>query len=257
MSIDHEQLNIFQITDTHLFRDDNTLMYDVNTHKNFHAVLEKIRNYRDIKPHFFILTGDLSQDESEESYIKIMDAMKSFHLPVYWIPGNHDDPEKMEYVFHQSSLFSKLRRLELKNWDLIFLNTKMNGTDKGFLSQQELCALEEELKKSVGHKQIAIIMHHHPVKVNTPLIDKYILTNSNDFWSIIHKHSHIKLIICGHVHGNYRLKYHHINIECSPATCLQWKIGASKLEIEKNIGFKIYRLFEKEYSCFVKSWSFI
>ena len=75
MSTEHQQTNIFQITDTHLFKDDHTLMYGVNTNQNFYHVIEKIREYRDLKPDFFLLTGDLSQDESEESYIKIFNAM--------------------------------------------------------------------------------------------------------------------------------------------------------------------------------------
>src|SRR4051812_43398229 len=212
MSNSDKKVNIIQITDTHLFKDDNNLMFGVNTNKNFYQVIEKIHKQNHVNPDFFILTGDLSQDESEESYIKIVTEMERFNTPVYWIPGNHDSIEMMTSVFSQSKAFSRLSRLILQNWDIIFLNTKLEGTDNGYLSKTELSLLESELKKVEPHKSVSIIMHHHPIKVNTPLIDEYILTNPDEFWNIVDAYPNVKLIICGHVHGDYKLKHKNIYI---------------------------------------------
>lgn len=89
------------------------------------------------------------------------------------------------------------------------------GREDGCLSQSELGILKDELISSPADKKIAIVMHHHLTPVGTPLIDHYILKNSKDFWEIV-TGTNVKLIICGHVHGDYRLECNNIMIESSP-----------------------------------------
>lgn len=249
-------MNIIQITDTHLFKDDNKKMYGVNTNFNFYQVIDKIKKYQSVIPDCLILTGDISQDESRESYQKIVKKLEEIGIKTYWIPGNHDNIELMESVFSQSKLFYKVRKISFNYWDFVFLNTKIEHADSGFLHQSELTALETELNHIENTKNVAIIMHHHPIEVKTPLIDRFILKNSADFFEIIKFRQNVKLIICGHVHGDYSLKYKDIHIESSPATCLQWKIGTSVSEIQKSIGFKVYTFYKNNYSCFSDKWDF-
>ncbi len=52
------------------------------------------------------LTGDLSQDETHQSYEKITEQLSQLNAPVYWIPGNHDNVTHMETVFNQADNFS-------------------------------------------------------------------------------------------------------------------------------------------------------
>lgn len=97
-------------------------------------------------------------------------------------------------------------------------------------------------------------MHHHPIETKTPLVDNYILRNNDEFWKIVEKYPHVKLVICGHVHGDYHLHHQHIDIEIAPATCLQWKKGAKELDIENKIGYKIYQLNNEGYKAETYLW---
>jgi Icc protein len=253
--INKDKLTVLQITDTHLFAKDDSALFGVKTNANFYRVIEKIK--KDIvidKPDFFLLTGDLSQDESEMSYQKIVTALEHFNTPIYWIPGNHDDIKMMTQVFSQSPLFHHVRHLQTKHFDFVFLNTKLDGTDDGYLAKDELNALDFCLKEA-QEKSIVVVMHHHPVKTNTPLIDQYILRNPDDFWNVMNQTSQVKLVMCGHVHGDYRLKKGDVNIEASPATCLQWEKGTTELNIERKIGYKLYRFSETTYSSEAKMWN--
>lgn len=244
-----EILTVVQITDTHLFADDHATLYDVYPNQNFLRVIQHIKNDSQLNPDFFLLTGDLSQDESALSYQKVLKGMHDFNVPVYWIPGNHDDLDVMQTVFSQSPLFHNQPQLNLLHWDLIFLNTKRENDGVGFLSIAEQDKLKTILAtKKNNEKSIAIIMHHHPIETNTPLIDKYILENRAEFWSLVADNSQIKLIVCGHVHGDYQLHYGRINVECSPATCLQWRKGTEAFIIEQEIGYKVFRFNKKEYA---------
>jgi Icc protein len=83
-------------------------------------------------------------------------------------------------------------------------------------------------------------MHHHPAPFGTPLVDNYLLENREEFWAAI-KNSPVKLIICGHVHGDYSLTINKVRIESAPATCFQFKKGTSILEVDNHIGYKIHR----------------
>ncbi|MBA3660232.1 MAG: metallophosphoesterase [Gammaproteobacteria bacterium] len=92
------------------------------------------------------------------------------NIPVYWIPGNHDDLGQLEAVFKKAKNFNRETRLSLPGWHLLFLNTKIDGRDDGQLSQSELNMLRNELIIVPVDKKIAIVMHHHPAPVGTPLL---------------------------------------------------------------------------------------
>ncbi|MEO8400305.1 MAG: hypothetical protein ABI597_00730 [Gammaproteobacteria bacterium] len=112
--------------------------------------------------------------------------------------------------------------------------------------------LKEKLSTSLSDK-IAIVMHHHPAKVGTPLIDNYILENAQEFWDVVEK-ANVSLIICGHVHGDYKFKYKNVMIESAPATCVQWEKGAVKLKADMKIGYKVYHFDEHGYKAIAKMW---
>lgn len=246
-------MKVIQITDTHLFANDDAEMLGVKSNVRFQEVLAKIIAEDKHDTDMFILTGDVSQDETAQSYQKIADELMKFALPVYWIPGNHDDILQMEAVLNNAKHFSRLQHLSSPHWEFIFLNTKKDGTPDGFLSVQELQLLSDKINAVTDNKNIVVIMHHHPAPVGTPLIDNYILKNQSDFWNIV-TDTNVKLIICGHVHGDYRFKHNDIMIESCPATCLQWQKGTTDLKFDTEIGYKIYHFDDLSYQSIVKMW---
>ena len=245
-------VKVIQISDTHLFTDDESTIFGVKSNIKFKEVISKIIN-EDNDVEVIILTGDLSQDESAGSYNLVTDQLSGFNIPIYWIPGNHDDLVRMEEVFQGAKNFTRKSYLSLHDWHFIFLNTKIEGRGDGYLSHIELNLLRNELVASPIYKKIAIVMHHHPAPVGTPLIDHFILKNTQEFWDIIAE-TRTELIICGHVHGDYGFKYNNIMIESSPATCLQWEKGTTDLKINKKIGYKIYYLDQNGYKAITKIW---
>lgn len=244
-------VKIIQITDTHLFANDELEIFGAKCNHTFKKVMKKLIDEDSHDADMIFLTGDISQDETKASYQKIAHDLSRLNLPIYWIPGNHDDLAIMESVFMNTKYFNRQSTLLLPHWHLIFLNTKIDGRDDGLLSLSELKRLKDELLVSPANKKIAIIMHHHPAPVGTPLVDKYILQNGNDFWDIICGFK-VELIICGHVHGDYRFKHNNVMIESSPATCLQWEKGTKDLQADMRIGYKIYHFEQNGYRAIAK-----
>lgn len=246
-------VKVIQISDTHLFADDELEIFGAKSNITFSKVIRKIIDEDRHDADMIFLTGDMSQDETKESYQKIAHALSGLNLPVYWIPGNHDDLEQVESVFLSAKNFNRQSSLSLPHWYLIFLNTKVEGRDDGQLSLVELKRLNEEIMAAPVNKKIAIIMHHHPAPVGTPLIDNYILQNNKDFWDIV-TGTKVKLVICGHVHGDYQFENNNVMIESSPATCLQWEKGANDLKTDMKIGYKIYFFEQDGYRAMAKMW---
>lgn len=251
MTSKKEFMKIIQISDTHLFARDESEMYGVRSNLKFKEVVLKIQEDEIATTDCIIMTGDLSQDETEQSYQHIVTALDNNAVPIYWIPGNHDNFLTMETVFKETKNFKYIRELNFHDWNFIFINTKLDNRNEGYLTDTELNLLKNKIM-SLPNKKIAIIMHHHPIEVSTPLIDNYILKNKIEFWNVIG--SNIALIICGHVHGDYSLKYNETFIESGPATCLQWQKGTKDLKIDTKIGYKIYHFDGSDYHTSVKMW---
>lgn len=249
----NKKFKIVQITDCHLFKD-NSLMLDVETNKTFSQVVERIKNVELHDTDAIFLTGDLSQDESKESYQRIINSLSDTNKNIYWIPGNHDCIENLSSIFLTNKKFIRAHHINTPHWDFIFLNTKIEGADYGFLSALELSNLKQSLDQCIN-KSIAIVMHHHPAPIGTPMIDGCMLENANSFWEVISGYP-VKLIMCGHVHGDYAVKYNEeITIEASPATCIQWVKGATEPAFEKKIGYKIYHFEKNNYVSEAKIWN--
>lgn len=246
-------MKVIQISDTHLFADDKSEIFGVKSNIKFKEVINRVISEDSNDADMILLTGDISQDETIQSYKKVAHSLENLNLPICWIPGNHDNLAQAESVFMNTKNFTRHLTLSLPFWHLIFLNTKMDGRDDGQLSYSELEMLKHEIKASPVDKKIAIVMHHHPAPVGTPLIDHYILQNAKEFWDIVSE-TKVELIICGHVHGDYQYKYNNVIIESSPATCLQWEKGTKDLKTDMKIGYKIYYFEQNGYKALAKMW---
>lgn len=253
MRLSKNYFKVIQITDSHLFMSDKEML-GVNTNKNFSKVIDRVLS-DDIKDADAIfLTGDLSQDETPESYKILAEKMTHFDKPIFWIPGNHDSTNNMDIEFSRIANFHRVNKLSTNYWEFLFVDTKKIGTDKGYITDSELKSLTEKINTINNDKKIALVMHHHPIPVGTPIVDEYIIINSNEFWNAL-KNFKIDLIICGHVHGDYQIKHGNTDIHTGPATCLQWQKGATEIRMDNKIGYKNYYFRDGSYEYKTKIWA--
>jgi Icc protein len=50
---------------------------------------------------------------------------------------------------------------------------------------------------------IVIALHHQPVAINSPWIDKYPLLEPDAFLKLVDQHPNVKAVVWGHVHQQY------------------------------------------------------
>lgn len=246
MPTNNENYTVIQITDTHLFSDKSTELQGYCTHQHLVETIDHVLN-SNIKPNIVLVTGDISQDETAQSYQLALAQFERLKCLVYWIHGNHDNVTTLKPIFNDAKQFTRLEKLSTPYWDFIAINTCRPGVSKGYIEDEEyerfLIKMDEAKK---NNKKIAVVMHHHPVTVNTPLMDDCMLKNHEKFLTIVKQKT--QLIICGHVHGDYKIVHDELVIETCPATCFQWKKGTSKVETENRRGYKIFNFNNSSYT---------
>src|SRR3990167_10732885 len=122
--MDETPLRIVQVSDIHLYGDKAHSLLGVNTQESFTALITHLK--QDKKSDLILLTGDLSQDGSKASYVYITDVLKELEVPVYYIPGNHDNLSTMMEVYPRENI-SQNKHIVLKNWHIILLNSQKDG----------------------------------------------------------------------------------------------------------------------------------
>lgn len=227
--MDDKPLRIVQISDMHLYADSKKELLGVNTEASFKQVIDLIRKNSQL-PDAIILTGDLSQDYSPESYIKLTAMVKDIDCPVYYIPGNHDDIDVMAKILPRDNVtFAK--NVIFNHWQFILLDSHQHAKVEGLLSADELNYMEECLKKHPNHHAL-VFFHHHPVSVGCHWIDNLGLQNAKEFWEIASNHSNFSAVLFGHVHQEYQGTHKNIKYFSAPSTCIQFKPNSYDFELD-------------------------
>ncbi|TAK74144.1 MAG: 3',5'-cyclic-AMP phosphodiesterase [Gammaproteobacteria bacterium] len=211
---------LIQLSDIHLFADAERELLGVKTEESFQAVIDLL--HRDEKHiDIILLSGDISQDNSHEAYVRVARALESFRVPVYCVPGNHDDPRVMAKVYPLATISSE-RHIVLKNWHIILLNSHKTNSVEGFFEESELVYLQHCLQKYPEHHAI-VMFHHQPFPVGSKWLDNLGLQNADEFWRILQQYPQVNTVLFGHVHQEVAKLLHHVKCYAVPSTCIQFK----------------------------------
>src|SRR5579864_6496982 len=165
-----QPVTIVQFTDTHFSASPDERLLGVDTARTF-AEVAKLARERSGTPLMYLLTGDLSQDETAQSYARLAECLKDFKAPVYYLPGNHDLRQAMMKAFNESGApLRDDKRILISNWQIILLDTLVEGKIPGRLSEAELRRLDVQLSEHPQRHSL-IAMHHPPVAVGCQWMD--------------------------------------------------------------------------------------
>jgi Icc protein len=225
-----------------LCADESATLLGVNTEVSFQSVLSLLQKQNEAFD-LVLLSGDLSQDGSQESYKRLASGLEKLKVPVYYVPGNHDDLKVMLEVFPYQTM-SNERHLVFKDWHLILLNSQKMGKPEGHLNEDELAYLEDCLRAYKTHHAL-VLFHHQPVPVGSSWIDDIGLSNADQFWQIILRYPRVNTILFGHVHQAFKQTVNGVKCLGSPSTCFQFKRRQDHFSLE-NLppGFRFIHLYE-------------
>ena len=233
-------LRILQLSDLHVFSNPTAELAGVNTQKSLQKVVDNILSKH--KPFdLVLLTGDLSQDYQARSYEVIAEILAPLHLPIYCLPGNHDDFALMQQVYPLHTV-SYHQHILLRDWQIIMLNSAQPKHVEGYLVERELAALRDCLQTHPDHFAL-IALHHQPVPVGSAWIDRVGLTNSKAFWDVLSNFPHVRLVVFGHVHQAFQQEVQRIRCCSAPSTSIQFYPASNDFRLQGLAqGFRWYEL---------------
>jgi Icc protein len=234
-------LIVAQITDTHLFAGVDQQLLGLPTNDSFRAVLDQLSQLQP-RPDILLLTGDLSHDESSQSYERLQSLLTPLEIPTYWLPGNHDSLPVMQQVLGQAPV-SPEKSFQAGGWHFLLLSTWVPGCVHGQLSPESLEWLDLQLQL-IGHQPTLIGLHHPPCLVHSEWLDKIALQNSAEFFAVIDRYPQVKLIVFGHIHQTFDCDRQGVGYLGSPATCVQFAPASVKFSLDQaQPGFRLLTLF--------------
>lgn len=224
-----QPLRILHITDPHLHAERTGRLRGVATDDTLVRCLDHAFAAGP-RPDAVLATGDLVQDESRAGYERFRELLGAWGVPVYCLPGNHDDPAVMRDVLGAAPFqFCGVARLGA--WTLILLDTWTRGDDGGRLAGAELERLDRELAADpAGHCLVAL--HHHPEPMGSAWLDGVPLRNAAEFLAVCDRHTHLRAIVWGHVHQASDRWRGAVRLLSTPSTCAQFRPLATRFALD-------------------------
>ena len=219
MGLPAGSLRVLQLTDTHLFADPEERLLGINTLESLNLVLECAS--RTLGPmDLALVTGDLVHDTSAAGYSCLHQRLATLGIPVYCLPGNHDEPAIMA-KWLEGNPVSAPALVEQNNWLIVLLDSKLPGSEGGHLDETQLAHLESCLAAHPA-KHALVCLHHQPVSVGSTWIDTMELDNADEFFTIIDRHPQVRGILWGHIHQTYDSKRNGVPLMGTLSTCFQF-----------------------------------
>ncbi|MBE9064125.1 metallophosphoesterase [cf. Phormidesmis sp. LEGE 11477] len=213
-----QPVTLAQISDTHLLADKSALLRGRNPWLSLSAVLQQAIA---AQPDGLLLSGDLAERGELAAYENVRTAIfaaqrqgdrpvkdgvtdTALDLPIYWLPGNHDDLAAMKSAF-QSPCFRGLQAINLGTWQLILLDSVLPQAQvgEGRLSSAALDWLHLELCQHPD-KPTIVALHHHPVPVSIDWVDQMQVQNADELLAILDVFPQVKLVSFGHIHFEFQ-----------------------------------------------------
>lgn len=216
-------MRIVQLTDLHVGRE-GAETDGVDVRGNFLKVLRELDAN---PPDHLVLSGDLCYRKGDrEIYAWIREQLVHFPAPVWFLSGNHDDPEMLADAFGLDRNFMQGGEL--------YYHTILGGKEFFFLdttryevSETQQQWLRAALEGRVG--PLYVFMHHPPALMGVPFMDpKYPLRNWAEMQAIFLDYPNEVLVFSGHYHVDKSVHLKNLHIFVTPSTFFQ--IGQDSAE---------------------------
>ena len=222
-------LKLVQLSDCHVPSD------PAATYRGLDAggALERLAGaVRSLFPDLLLLTGDVSEDAGDASYRRVRDCLAGIGPRMLALPGNHDEPSVMRGFFPEGP-WDGPAIIERDDWLLLLLDSTGPGRIDGTLDPGDLDALEQGLDAS-GASHALVALHHQPVPVGSPWIDKYALeaTQAERLLALLERDGRVRCVTWGHVHQDFRAERGGMLLLGAPSTVANGVPGREKFTLD-------------------------
>jgi 3',5'-cyclic AMP phosphodiesterase CpdA len=143
-----------------------------------------------------LLTGDLADDGTPETYARLHASLLTVGCPFVVLPGNHDDRAALQDELTGEAVWPG-RRLDMADLTLLMLDTSLPGRDEGEVIAEHREWLEAQ--ETAGRRTV-LVMHHPPFKVGIPGMDAIACRGGDRLLPWLASRPEVEAVLCGHVH---------------------------------------------------------
>ena len=223
---------VCQVSDMHLMAGRNLAYGVVDTAAYLGRCIAHIQTLPQ-RPDVVVMTGDLVDGGKPEQYALLREIIAPLSMPVYLIPGNHDDREALRAAFPDHAYLNQFPpfiqyAVEEHELRIVAIDTVIPGQDGGELCAQRLEWLALTLA-TAPQRPTLLLMHHPPFATGIGFMDEIGLANPEALAQVVGKHAQIERILCGHLHRPIQTRFagtlactapstaHQITLDLAPA----------------------------------------
>lgn len=232
MAAQQDSMIVCQVSDMHLLANGQLAYGTVDTAAHFKRCIADIRKLPQ-QPDAVVMTGDLVDSGQPEQYALLRELIAPLPMPVYLIPGNHDERDALRNAFPDHAYLNQFPpyiqyAIEEHALRIVAIDTVVPGEDGGELCAQRLEWLALTLA-TAPHRPTLLIMHHPPFATHIGFMDAIGLATSEPLAHIVAKNPQIERILCGHLHRPIHARFagtlactapstaHQITLDLAPA----------------------------------------
>lgn len=220
---------ILQFTDLHLYGAADGRLRGIATLPALESAIATARA-QEAPWEAVLLTGDLVQDDPA-GYPHVRRLFGSSPVPVYCIPGNHDEPAPMRAAL-AAPPFQVCGTARHGEWLFVMLDSYQHGMAAGRLGPGELARLDEALGAHADRHAL-VCLHHHPVAAGSRWLDTVGLENGDALFEVLDRHDNVRVLLWGHVHQAADFERRGVRLLGTPSTCAQFKPGSDQFAIDQ------------------------
>jgi 3',5'-cyclic AMP phosphodiesterase CpdA len=163
------------------------------------------------RPDAVAITGDLADGGLPEEYALLRELIAPFDMPVYLIPGNHDERGALRAAFPDHAYLGQSRdrieyTIEAHPLRIVALDTVIPGESGGAVGEESIAWLDRTLSQAPGRPTV-VLMHHPPFTTHISHMDACGLRNPEPLAAVIRRHPQVERILCGHVHRAIEVRF--------------------------------------------------
>jgi Icc protein len=225
-----EVLRLWQFSDTHLFADQTTKLYDIDCLASLRQVLA-LAMAAGGDADLALFTGDLTHDGSVPAYQHLLTEIETLGIPACCLPGNHDEPAVMRAVLATDTV-SCDGHIMVDDWLIVMLDTTVAGSDAGRISEGEATRLVSLLAQH-PRRHVVVALHHPPLPTTMTWMDRGVtLDNPERLHAIVADHPRIRGVIWGHAHQAFAERRNGCLWAGCPSTMVQFKPGVDDFTLD-------------------------
>jgi 3',5'-cyclic AMP phosphodiesterase CpdA len=233
---------LVQLTDLHI-REPGRLAYRrVDTSRYFRATVDSVLALKQ-RADAVVVSGDLTDFGRADEYASLREQiapLEAAGLPVYLMPGNHDDRAELRRGFPQHAYLGEgpfvQYAVDVGPLRLLALDTVVPMRSEGALDAERLAWLEAQLAACAG-RPVVNALHHPPFETLIGHMDEIgLVAGAAELEAIVARHPNVERLICGHLHRAIDVRFggtiastapgpaHQVCLDLDPAAESAWTL---------------------------------